>query len=491
MLQNILIILLVVLLLLAAFILLRAFAFPRRLKIVEAIDLPEVDGAAAVRNLSEIVRLETVSYAEAEKVDSAAFSSLHLALARQFPHVHTTLRREVISEYSLLYTWVGSQPDLPPVLLTAHLDVVPADPATLDQWTYPPFSGEIADGSVWGRGTLDIKNQVVATLSAVEHLLMQGYEPQRTILLAFGEDEESTGMRGAESIAALLAEREVHPAIVVDEGGTIMEDGIPGVTGQVALIGAAEKGYLTLHLRALAEPGHSSTPPAHTAIGILARALALLSESPFPARIGLLREMYRALGPAVSFPMQILLANTWLTGGLVTRRLRTNPQTDAAVRTTIAPTIVHSGVKENVLPAEAEAMVNFRLLPGETIAGVCERVRKIIGDERVTFEPVPNAAWEASFVSPSEGPAYETLERTVQEVFRDVVVAPYVVQGATDARYYTRISENVYRFSPVRLNKADLAGVHGINEHIGTDALEQMVQFFVVLLKNLDANGDL
>lgn len=491
MLLNILIVLLVALLLLAAFILIRAVMFPRRLKMVEPVELPEVDGAAAVRNLSEIVRLETVSHVEASDVDSAAFTSLHLALARQYPHVHTTLRREVVSEYSLLYTWVGSQPDLPPVLLTAHLDVVPADPATLEQWTYPPFSGEIADGYVWGRGTLDIKSQVIATLSAVEHLLEKGYEPRRTILLAFGEDEESTGKRGAESIARLLEERDIHPAIVVDEGGTILEDGIPGVSAGVALIGAAEKGYLTLHLRAKGEPGHSSTPPRHTAIGTLARALALLSESPFPARLGLLREMYRALGPAVSFPMQILLANTWLTGGLLERKLRVNPQTDAAVRTTIAPTVVHSGVKDNVLPAEAEALVNFRLLPGDTIAGVCERVRKIIGDDRVSFEPKENSAWEASVVSPDDGPAYETLEKTVQQVFPDVIVAPYIVEGATDARYYARICGNVYRFSPMRLSDEDLAGVHGINERIRVEVMEQMVQFYVMLIQNLDTNDDL
>jgi carboxypeptidase PM20D1 len=247
------------------------------------------------------VRLQTISHAEKEHTDYRPFTRLHAALEKMYPRLHATLQREVVNQYSLLYTWPGREPGLDAVLLYGHLDVVPADPATLTEWTHPPFSGIIADGSMWGRGVLDMKGTVITLCEAVEGLIKVGYQPERTLYLAFGHDEEIGGLDGARAIAGLLETRGVRLAALCDEGGSIMQDVIPGVQLPVALIGIAEKGYVTLELKVEGRPGHSSMPSSHTAIGVLSRAIARIEANPMPARLSMIKLMFDEIGVFMPF----------------------------------------------------------------------------------------------------------------------------------------------------------------------------------------------
>ena len=481
------IILIAILLFIAAFILVRTVLFARPSSqnnppFESNIPVIDFDPQVPARHLSTVVRIETISHEDPAKNIAANFLEMHAQLEEMYPLVHRTLTRELIDTYSLLYTWKGKDPELEPVAFMAHQDVVPADSHTLDQWTYPPFSGTIADGYIWGRGTQDIKCQMIAVLEAVEYLLKNKYQPERTVILAFGHDEEVLGT-GAVKIVKHLQEKGIHLQAVLDEGGCVYDGIIPGIKGYAATIGVAEKGYLSLRLKVEAKGGHSSTPTRETAIGILCRAIDRLQSHPFPYKVKAVLPMFKGLSPAASPVMQMAFANLWLFNGIVQRQLAADPETAASIHTTIAPTIIHGGVKDNVLPGLAEAVVNFRILPGENIAGVCERVRAVINDERVTFEPVPGTSREPSPVSDTNCTVYSHLAALNEEYFSGAVSAPYVMLGGTDSYHFNEISSQVYRYSPCVMNKADLDGVHGINERLSVDALAIMVKYFYSLIQ--------
>jgi carboxypeptidase PM20D1 len=479
-----LIVLLVLILFVAAFVLLRAVTFARPIEPVEPVEELPLDADVIAGHLSTVLQCKTVSTEAKASVDRKSFLELHQILEKLYPRVHSTLQREVINEFSLLYTWKGSKPELEPILIMAHLDVVPADPNTLSEWEHTPFSGDVADGFIWGRGAIDIKNQVVGSLEAVEGLIKAGYTPERTILLAFGHDEELGGSQGARQISAVLESRGIHLAAVIDEGGAIVQGLLPSVKVPIAMIGVSEKGYLTLELMVEGKPGHSSAPPTHTAIGILARAITRIEARSNPDSLEFVRPMFKAIGSAAPFSTQMAFANTWLLGGVIRKQLLASPSTAATVRTTTAVTMIRGGIKDNVLPSEARAAINFRLLPGDTIAKVCDRLRKVISDDRVVFSPMTDNAWEASPVSPTATPVYRALERTVRQIYGNIPVAPYLVGGATDARYYAPVCDHLYRFSPVLMAPSDMSRMHGINERIAVDSMAQMVRFYTQLIEN-------
>lgn len=486
---TILIILLVLLLFLLAFILLRTLTYGEPFEPVEPVEGMEVDVNLAAEHLANIIRCETVSAIDARQPKREPFLKLHQTLEQMYPRLHSQLEREVIGDLSLLYTWKGKDPSLEPALLAAHLDVVPADPATLKEWEHPPFSGRIADEYIWGRGSMDMKNQIIAIMEAVEGLLRSGYRPERTLYLAFGHDEEVGGHQGAQQIVNHLEKKGVRLSAVLDEGGMVITGLLPGITIPLALVGIGEKGHLTLELKVECPPGHSSMPPAQTAIGILCHALARLEDHPLPARLGPFQPFLRTVGIAAPFRLQLAFANLWLFGGLVKGALARNPRTNAAIRTTTAITMIAGGIRDNVLPRQARALVNFRLLPGDTIAEVCEHVRKVIRDPRVQFEPVAIGTWEAPPASPRDSQAFASLARVTRQLFDNIPVAPYLVMGATDGRYYSRICENVYRFSPIQVDVSDLGRVHGINERLPVNGLGPMVKFFGLLIQEWAGAG--
>ncbi|MCL4691596.1 MAG: M20 family peptidase [Candidatus Hydrogenedentes bacterium] len=447
-----------------------------------------VEVPRAAEHLAESLRFETISYGVQAPLSKDAFESFHAYLETTYPNIHGTLDLEVAGGFSLLYTWRGSDPALRPLLIMGHFDVVPVPPDTLADWEHPPFAGEIVDGVIWGRGALDDKVNVIGAMEAVEWMIGEGFQPRRTLYLAFGHDEEVGGAQGAVKIAALLKGRGVELECVVDEGGSIIADTMPGVEAPVALIGIAEKGYLTLTLSVEQSGGHSSMPPNQSAIGILAAAVARLEANPFPAKLGGPSvEMFAAFGPEMPFAQRVVFANLWLTKPLVMRLLSQSPETNAMLRTTTAVTMMNGGVKDNVLPTEASASVNFRIMPGETTESVVGRVREVVNDERVRIEAADKSSHEPSIVSDTDAPAFGTLEKTIRQVCPDVLVGPYLVLGATDARHYEILTPNIYRFTPIRLGKGDTAMLHGANERIRVDNFGEVCRFYVQLIRNFNS----
>jgi carboxypeptidase PM20D1 len=441
---------------------------------------PPAIGDDAVARLAGAVRYPTVSY-EGGRYDAAAFEGLARHLEASFPRAHAALSSETVAGHSLLYTWRGSDPSLRPVLLAAHMDVVPVEAATTSKWTHPPFAGVVADGFVWGRGAWDDKSAVVAILEAVERKLAAGWRPRRTLLLAFGHDEE-VGGGGSIAIAALLKSRGMTLDLVLDEGSMVLDGVLPGVERPVALIGVAEKGFASVELIARAAGGHSSMPSPDNAIARLARAVDRLAADPFPARmIAPTAAMLDRTAPHMALPTRVVLSNRWLTEPLVLRTMSGSPSGSAAVRTTTAPTIFAAGTKANVLPQSARAVVNHRLLPGETVDDVVARDRRVVADPGVTVRAMPGAR-DPSRVSPTSGWAYAAVERAVARSFPDAAIAPSLVVAGTDARNYEPVARAIYRFLPVRASAADLARFHGTDERIAVADYARAVAFYGDLL---------
>jgi carboxypeptidase PM20D1 len=445
---------------------------------------PPIDAQSAARRLAGAVRIRTISYDAGSGVSAAEILALHAYLQATFPRTHAVLRREVVNDYSLLYTWQGQDPAQRPVMLMAHQDVVPIAPGSEREWHADPFSGEIRDGFVWGRGAWDDKGNLMAILEAVESLAAAGFKPKRTIYLAFGHDEENGGEHGAKAIAALLRERGARPEFVLDEGLLIAQGIMPGLIAPVALIGIAEKGSATLQLTATAPAGHSSMPGARTAIGSLAAALARVEAAPFPAGVhGVTAQTFAAIAPEMRGLNRLALSNLWLFGPVVQKQLERSASTNALLRTTMAITVISGGNKENVLPGTAQALINVRLLPGDTIAGAIAHVRRAADDDSLRIEAAPNAN-EASPVASATAAGYRLIERTVRELFPGVVVAPGLMIGGTDARHMVSIADDVYRFSPVRAGPADLSRFHGTDERMAIENYAQMIVFYRTLIEH-------
>jgi len=480
--RRLALLLLVAALAFVAFVTFRALRLESRQPRVEPVVERRVDGAAAAEALAAAVRLETVSREDAP-ADPAPFAALAALWRHAFPRLDGELASESIGA-GTLRTWSGSDPTLAPILLVAHVDVVPVAAESAATWTRPPFAGAIDGGFVWGRGSLDDKGSAVAILSAIESLLAQGFEPRRTLLVAFGEDEEVGGRRGAAEIAAELERRGIRPMLVLDEGMAILEGIVPGVAAPVAAIGVAEKGWLTVDLEATAAGGHSSMPPPRTAIGALAETLADLSAQPMPARLdGPGAALVDALAPEMGFGLRLAFANRWLFGGRIASRFAAEPSTNAAIRTTCAPTVIDGGVKSNVLPTLAHAVVNCRILPGDSVDGTIGYLERLAAPHGVTVRPRRGDASEPSPVSPDSDATFGRLARTIREVFPEALVAPGLVIAGTDGRHYARISDHVYRFMPFPLAPEDLPRVHGVDERLAVEDLADGVRFYARLIE--------
>lgn len=451
---------------------------------VPAINKLPVDAAAVGQVMAEAVRARTVSGLGNVEATALEFEKLHALLKSRYPLVHATFEREVVGGHSLLYTWKGSDTKAKPIALMAHQDVVPIAPGTEALWKKPPFDGVIEGGFVWGRGTLDDKSNVIAQLEAAEMLLKAGFKPRRTVYFVFGHDEEVGGRQGVVQIVQLLKQRNVQLDYVLDEGLAVTEGVLPGVKQPLALIGLAEKGSVSLRLIANAPPGHSSMPPAagQSAIGMLSAALAKLDQNPMPGGIqGAAAEMFAAVAPELPFGQRVALSNLWLTRPLVERMLGKGGATAAMLRTTTAMTILSAGNKENVLPGRAEAVVNFRILPGDTAAGVAEHVKRVIADERIEVQ-LPSGSFEPSRLASSNTEPFRLIERTVREIFPDSLVAPGLMLAGSDARHFDTIADQSYRFMPIRFAAEDLARPHGTDERIAVEQLADMVRFYHRLL---------
>jgi carboxypeptidase PM20D1 len=437
------------------------------------------DLGAAVLLLSEAVQIQTVS-TDLTRPEFPAFVDF---LERSFPRVHTTMNREILAASTPLLRWQGTDPDLSPVLLAAHYDVVPVEPATLDQWQHPPFSGVEADGSVWGRGTLDNKGAVIALLASAEHLIAEGFRPERTVYFSFGGDEE-VGGQGAQAVRDYLIKNGIRPAWVLDEGSMVFEGAQWRVDKPVASINVAEKGYLTVALIARDVGGHSSSPPEITAAGRIARAVDKLQSAPFDSRLdGVVREQFQEIGPYYAFGERILMANLWLMSPILESILAGSNGSSAMLRTTIAPTMLAGSTKDNVLPTQASATINFRIHPRDTIDSVLAHVSAAIDDPNVEINIDQTTAIEASPVSNRDTKGFKDIESALRSVFGDIIVAPGLSIGATDARFYAQAADASYRINPFLVSENERAGFHGPNERLSIENLEAAIDFYGVLLQ--------
>lgn len=451
---------------------------------VTALPRAPVDEQAAAARLAEAIRFRTISNFQNPGQDAEALRGLQAHIVAGFPAFHAAAKREIVNGAGLLYTWQGSDPKAAPIALLAHQDVVPIAPGTEKDWQQPPFDGAIGDGFVWGRGSWDDKGNLYSILEAAERLAKDGFRPKRTIYFAFGHDEEVSGQRGAKAIAALLASRGVRLDFVLDEGLLIVDGMIKGLDRPAALIGVAEKGYVTLVLTAQATPGHSSMPPPETAIGMMSAALARLEAHQLPTRLGVtVGDMLDTLAPEMSGFNRIVLSNLWLLKPLLLRDFAKAGPTQANIRTTTGLTIFNAGEQDNVLPGNAAATVNFRLLPGDTEAGVIDHVRRTVANDRIAVTPFPGNT-DPPPVTAASGPSYLALNRTIREIFPDVVVAPGLMVATTDSRHYSGIADNIFRFSPVRANAEDLKRFHGTNERLSIENYGDMIRFYRRLMEN-------
>ncbi|MBF2054980.1 MAG: M20/M25/M40 family metallo-hydrolase [Candidatus Sericytochromatia bacterium] len=451
-------------------------ALPANLKA----DLPEARRAA--ERLAETLRLQTVS--GQKPFPAEAFDQLHALLPQHFPETFRRLQPRRLG-HSLLIHWPGSKPELKPILLAAHLDVVPV--AAPESWTHPPFVGQIKDGYIWGRGALDDKNSAWAILEALEALLKTGYQPRQGLYIALGEDEETGGRNGAQRLAEQLRADSVQLEAVLDEGLAIVPGSMIGLEPPLALIGLAEKGYLSVRLRVTQSGGHASMPPRETAVDILARALVRLNQSPMPARLeGPAAQLFDWLAPEMQGLNRVILANRRLFEPVLLRQLAARATTNALIRTTLAPTQLKASPKDNVLASDAEAVINLRLLPGDGPEAVMAHLNATVQDARVQLQPLNDLATAAaSVVSSTESAFFALLARSIRQTFDTSVVAPSLVLAATDARHYAPLAENIYRFMPVYLTAEDLERIHGKDERISVEAHAQAIAFYAQLLSGL------
>jgi len=432
--------------------------------------------------LGKAVRIPTISHSDPANNDTEQLLAFQGFLEESFPWVHRVCVREIFSATAVLYTWKGSRAGLAPVLLLGHYDVVP--PGDESAWSRPPFGGEIAEGFVWGRGTLDDKQCVVSLLEAAENLIEDGFVPDRTVLFAFGGDEENGGHSGAAVIAGILERRGIKAEFLLDEGSAIVEGMVPGVRAPAALIGIAEKGFADIELLLQTEAGHSAMPPDRTAAGRIARAAARIEDSPFPSRlIPAVRLFFEALAPHASGFHRLLFSHPRLAAPVLIKAFLRSPATAAMVRTTQAVTMLEGSTKENVLPSRARAVINVRMLPGDRLEPILSRFRRLVRDPDISVFASGRSSGPPE-ESPVSGTGWDALVSAVGEIFPEAAAVPYLVTAYTDSRHYKTVARALYRFIPMKLVPGDIARLHGRDERISLENLEACRLVYTRLIRN-------
>lgn len=468
-----------VVLLLACVIGFKAFRFSSKQRNILAKPLPNFSDTT-LRHLQQALRYRTISYANKEQIDSTQFLGFRKFLETTYPLFHKNLKREIFEGYTLLYKWEGKNSNLKPAILMAHQDVVPIEEATKTMWTADPFAGIIKDNFIWGRGTTDDKLNLISVMEACEKLLLQNFQPERTIFFSFGHDEELGG-KGAKAVAKYLKDQNISAELIIDEGGIVTREKIPGLNKSVALLGTAEKGYLSVELSVEKNGGHSSMPDEETSVDILAKALVHLRAKPFVADFSEpMQGFVDYVGPEMPYPEKLIFANQWLFKKVIIGIYEKSPQGNAMVRTTMVPTIIHSGIKDNVVPTVAKATVNLRLLPGTTTAQAIEQVKEKINDDRVKLEANALIA-DPTSVSPLSGFGYQKIDEAVKQSGISQITTPFLMIGATDSRHFGAISKDIIKFSPM----IDPIGFHGIDERVSLESYRYSLWFYEQLLEGL------
>ena len=437
-------------------------------------------GDSAAWHLSRALQIKTVSKGDTLPIDTAEFVAFRQFLESSYPLIHRQLQRQIFNEFSYLYRWKGKDSSLAPWVLMAHTDVVPVEAAVEKNWSVPSFSGAIKNDTIWGRGAVDDKSSVIAIMEAIENLLQLGFIPERTIYIALGHDEEVAGRRGARVISDWMREQKIRPAFVLDEGGQIDTEHFKELGRPVAIIATGEKGYTNIDLSVELPGGHSSMPAKETAIDILNKAVVAVREKQIPGSITpVVEEMIRRTTAPGPFLKRMVTHNLWLTEPLVKMEMEKSKETNALIHTTLVPTIVQGGIKDNVIPSTAKATFNSRILQGQSSDDVLAFVKKAVNDERVLIKKQTKSLMEPSSITPFRDPSFLQLERIIKNSVPNVIVSPFLMIGASDSRYFRDFSEAVLNFSAIQ----NMKGFHGIDERIGIKDLDRMIWFYQELLR--------
>ncbi|MDD3129827.1 MAG: M20/M25/M40 family metallo-hydrolase [Candidatus Izemoplasmatales bacterium] len=431
------------------------------------------------KRFSEMIKVKTISYNKKED-NYENFVKLKEVMKGLFPKVFETMEIKEFPGESLILKWSGKSSNKPLVLMS-HIDVVPA---VDNAWDYPPFSGKIVDGTIYGRGTLDTKSTVYCFYQACEELIESGYIPDNDVYLASSTDEETSGF-GASLTVEWLKDNGVKPFLVVDEGGTVLSDALPSMKRPMAVVGILEKGYVDIKLTAKSFGGHSSTPPKNTPIARLSKFVSDV-EGKFPLKTKMIKEVetiFKNAAPAMSGINKYLFSNMWLFKGLLTWLLpKMSPFGRALLSTTIAFTMMKGSDAENVIPAEAYMIANLRTHPIQGVDESFMAIKKLAQKYDIEAEIISSR--EASSIVDINGEGYIYLEKTIKNTFPDAIVSPYVMLGGTDCRFYSEVSDAALRFSPVRMNNDELKKMHGNNESIRISVLVEAIHFYQELIKN-------
>lgn len=461
-------------------VLIRTITFkPKKLEPVTQENIP-LDKEKIVADMVDMVRCKTISNRDESLVDRSEFEKFELLLAERFPLIHKSCDLKKIGKTGLLYFLKGKSSEKPSVCM-AHYDVVPVNE---EGWDLPAFEGIIKDGCIVGRGTIDTKSTLCGLMEALEKMLSEGFVPENDLYLSFSGEEEIDGTSCPE-IVSYLEENGIKPAIVLDEGGAVVKNIFPGVKKECALIGIAEKGGVNFKFSMESEGGHSSTPPVHTICGKLAKAISNIESKPFKRRLTKpAKEMFGAMGRNATFPMRMVLANLWLFMPLLDLiGKKTGGELNAMIRTTSAVTRMEGSDAYNVLPPHASFGINMRLIEGDTIDSAKEHLKKAIGNDKIKIELV--GGMNPSICSDISCDEWEKLQKAIHETWSEAIVSPYLMMACSDSRHYCRITDRVYRFSPMRLSKEERGTIHGNNERIPIDTLVKVAEFYVRFLRLL------
>lgn len=439
----------------------------------------EIDESRVVESLSQMIKFKTISYADKTLIDESEFEKFRSYLKERYPMIFS------VGEYSehfkgMLIKIKGDSSESPAVFMS-HYDVVPIN----GHWKEDPFSGRVDEKTIYGRGTLDTKSSLNAVMEALEYALSKNKVFKQDLYVAFGGDEETFGV-SAKTIVDYLESQHVKPAFVLDEGGAIVSKMFPGVAKKAAVVGIAEKGFLNVKLIAKSKGGHASTPPKETPLTLLAKAIVKLNNhKSFKLKLTPpVKALFEHLAPeSNSFFIRMLFANLWLFLPLVKLIAKSSGGEFLSLfKTTQAFTQASGSEAINVLPSLAEIGVNYRLRPHESSKDVIDRVKRLVSPYGVDVEAVEiSEATSTSFVDDQ----YKIIEKAIKQTWPDVIPAPYLMIATSDSRHYHAICDNVYKFSPMDVSKADLAKIHGVDEDITIENVINGVQFYLNIIDQL------
>ena len=515
--KKILLSLVVIIIVLAAILLIKTWSYPFKInsKSQEFTNIDTTPSDLAIQHLAGGIRIPTVSNIIYEDTNFKPFDEFKIYLQKEYPLIYQTMDTLTINSHSLLYHWKGKNPNAKPILLLSHYDVVPVVgydvnnildtaivfrpndkpsnlPDTLySKWDFPPFSGAVANGNIYGRGSLDMKGMLFSILEGANTLIEEGFQPEQDIWIAFGHDEEVSGRQGAVKIADYFKQQGLEFDAVYDEGGIIAspKSAIPSVNKPIALIGTGEKGFLTTQITVKGIGGHSSMPPLKSSLVYAAEIIEKLNNDQMPAEIiPPIQAFLDNIGGEMGFSSKLAIANQWILKSVLLKTLAKSPASNALIRTTTAISMAKGSDAPNVLSSQAEITVNFRLLPGNTVQQVIEHIDRICKGYDVEIKTISSR--EASSISPSNTRGFQVMQKLINQLYPDAIVTPYITIGGTDAYKYQIVSNHIYRLMPILLNTYEQRSMHNENEHISIANYGRMIWYFKQLMATYQATNE-